>query len=108
MSIRVPTGEPYGVGVPPPVEPMPPHPNTVEEEAWELVKEWYAARNEPVPEQDRQDCMRAIEESKIATGHRAPAPPKRSVAPKATQAPKTPKAPATARPSGSQARDSSA
>ena len=73
------------------------------EEAWELVKEWYAARGEPVPEQDRADAAAIIaaEAEEFAIIRQGLLPQKRTVAPKATRRAKTPKAAAAAPSSGS-------
>ena len=102
ITIRVPLGEPYFVGEPPPSIPSF-TPQTVGEEAWELVKEWYAARGEPVPEQDRADAAAIIaaEAEEFARIRQGLLPQKRTVAPKATRRAKTPKAAAAAPSSGS-------
>lgn len=38
------------------------YPASLAEEAWQLVQEWYAARGEPVPEEDRIACMTMLED----------------------------------------------
>ena len=102
VTMRIPVGEPYFVGEPPPITPSF-TPQTVGEEAWELVKEWYAARGEPVPEQDRADsaAIIAAEAEEFAIVRQGLLPQKRTVVPKATRRAKTPKAAAAARSCGS-------
>ena len=47
-------------------EPLPRAPETLAEEVWQLVQEWYATRGEEVPEEDRADCMKLLEEERLA------------------------------------------
>jgi len=124
LAMRVPDGEPSWIleGV---LSPQPPVPQTPGEEVWALVQEWYAARGEPVPEQDRADCMKMLEEERApkvevvtvrkpvygtpefwkahwakkraqATNPSAPVPQIHTAVPKAKTPPKTPSAKATA------------
>ena len=72
ISVRVPVGEPQlelieGSVAPPVLAPAPaPFPETQAEEVWQLVQEWYAGRGEPVPKQDHADCMKMLEEERVA------------------------------------------
>lgn len=75
ISVRVPVGEPWlelieGSKAAPVLKP---HPETLAEEVWQLVQEWYATRGEPIPEEDRTACMTMLEEEKV-TPPSLPAP----------------------------------
>ena len=57
-------------------EPLPRAPETLAEEVWQLVQEWYATRGEEVPEEDRADCMKLLEEERVRDAPVAVAAPK--------------------------------
>ena len=65
--MRVPVGEPRLELIEGSVAPEPVwFPATMGEEIWQLVQEWYATRGEPIPEEDRTECMRLLEEERVA------------------------------------------
>lgn len=61
---------------PPPVVISTPLPDKTEAEfVWEAVQEWYVARGEPIPEEERAACVAEIAAEAERRAHPPPPPP---------------------------------